>query len=204
MVVDIEKGTVSGWLRVTLSDGSFFSLPSETIHANGWEQPGTPADPDIAARLQQQAWQQLIERKALDSLARAEQCRARLQLKLIAKGMPAAEVSQVLDELEQRNVLSDRRYAESWVRNRMLRRGEGPLAVQLGLRARGIDQHTARAAIDTLQQEYPDLLEQAIQRAAARLSRSRSTRSPEALRSRLLREGFPRELVDTELKKYQI
>lgn len=201
VVVDIEKGTVSGWLTMSLSDGSFFMLPASKVHEQGWEQPGTPVDTRAAADLQRRSWYQRIERKAMDSLARAEQCRARLQQKLIAKRMPADLVAAVLDDLEQRNLLSDVRYAEQWSRTRMLRRGEGPRAVLYGLLKRGVPSRAAELGIAETIQENPGICQQALERAIPRLRRTKAGReSTESLARALRSEGFAAEAVAEMLK----
>lgn len=204
VVVEVQKGTVSGWLEISLSDGSFFMLPAAQLYSLGWEQPGTPVVPAEAAEKQSSAWLTCIRQKAMDSLARAEQCRAHLERKMRAKGYPAEPVRIVLDDLQQRDLLSDLRFARLWARNRMLRRGEGPVAVSAGLRSRGVPAHIVRQALEDIQEEIPDILDTAIARAVSRLLRLKSVRGRETLRYRLLNEGFDAELIAEELKKRQI
>ena len=54
----------------------------------------------------------------------------------------------MLDALEVENLLSDRRFAESFVESRSAR-GQGPLKIRYALRERGIGDQLAGAAMDT-------------------------------------------------------
>lgn len=74
---------------------------------------------------------------ALAYLARREHSRLELARKLEYAGHPQEEIPFLLDELEARNWLSDRRFAESYIADHHARSGAVKLAYEL--RQRGID-----------------------------------------------------------------
>ncbi|GAB6090184.1 regulatory protein RecX [Spirochaeta dissipatitropha] len=194
-IIHIEKGTVAGWLRLSLADGSFFMLPFKLVHESGWDLPGSYADPVQLEQLQHSAYLKLVRRKALDALSRAEHSRQKLEQKLTLKGYPIDCIREILDELEQQGLQSDLRFAEVWGRSRMERKGEGPRKVMLGLRSRGISSATASEALSRLLAEEPELGMRAVRKAVERRLGSRRYSGPEALVRELQYEGFDRELV---------
>ncbi|MFW5825483.1 MAG: regulatory protein RecX [Marinobacter sp.] len=74
---------------------------------------------------------------ALRLLARREHSRLELSLKLRQRGTSPQVIEQVLDDFEERGWLSDARFAEVFVRQR-LASGYGPLKIQADLRQRGV------------------------------------------------------------------
>ena len=74
----------------------------------------------------------------MDLLARREHSRLELQRKLIARSFDASLVSAVLDELEQDDLLSAERFAQSFVASRYSR-GQGPERIKRDLGERGIE-----------------------------------------------------------------
>lgn len=194
-IIHIEKGTVAGWLRLSLADGSFFMLPFKLVHESGWDIPGSFADPQRLEQLQRTAYLQLVRRKALDALSRSEHSRQKLEQKLTLKGYPADCIREILDELQQQGLQSDLRFAEGWGRVRMERKGEGPRKVILGLRSRGISSATASEAITGLLSDEPELISRALRKAVDRRMSSRRYNGADALIRELQHEGFDRELV---------
>lgn len=80
---------------------------------------------------------------ALRLLARREHSRRELLWKLRQRGIPMPEGEEALDRLEDQGLLSDERFAESYVTSRS-ERGYGPLRIRAGLLERGV----AKAIID--------------------------------------------------------
>ena len=76
-------------------------------------------------------------RRAMDLLARREHSRLELERKLRTRDYSGAVVASVLDELEADGLLSDSRFAESFVRARIAR-GRGPNRIRLELIERGV------------------------------------------------------------------
>ncbi len=81
-----------------------------------------------------------LTERALRLLATREHSRFELRRKLLrgrASDAATAQLDAVLDDLARRDLLSDARFAESFVR-RGVDRGHGPLKIRAGLRSRGI------------------------------------------------------------------
>lgn len=74
--------------------------------------------------------------RALAYLARREHSRAELTRKLAQAGFASEEIAPVLDEFENKNWLSDQRFAESYVADHQIRYGAVKLTYEL--RQRGI------------------------------------------------------------------
>ncbi len=78
-----------------------------------------------------------MRKRALDLLARREHAVAELTRKLIEKGFDEIFVDEALSVLVDDGLLSDARYAESYVRSRM-NKGFGPVRIREELRQRGV------------------------------------------------------------------
>lgn len=85
-----------------------------------------------------------LRERALGGLARREHSRFELARKLEAAGFDPIDIAPLLDEFEDRNWLSDRRFAESWVADHRTKAGSVKLAFEL--RQRGV----AEAIIETV------------------------------------------------------
>ena len=85
-----------------------------------------------------------LAERAVGLLARREHSRSELRRKLLrrrtsetaSEGL-GARADAVLDDLARRGLLSDVRFAESFIR-RGIDRGHGPLKIRAGLRSRGV------------------------------------------------------------------
>jgi regulatory protein len=76
-------------------------------------------------------------KKAMDLLARREHGRVELDRKLIAAGFDAEVAADVLQQLAEEGLQSDRRFVESFVQSR-INQGKGPLRIHADLGQRGI------------------------------------------------------------------
>ncbi len=99
-----------------------------------------------------------LRARALRHLARRDHSRVELAQKLAAHGT-AAEIEEVLDRVAELGLLSDRRFAEAWVRGKAARFGAARLRAEL-LR-RGVDRDLVDAALET------ECLESELDRARA-------------------------------------
>ena len=61
-----------------------------------------------------------------------------MRTKLSSRGYEAAEIGRTLDRLAGRDLVSDERFAEAFLRSR-LERGQGPLRIRAQLKERGVD-----------------------------------------------------------------
>jgi len=94
--------------------------------------------------------------KALALLARCEQCRSGLERKLLQKGYSKLTVEGVLDALEERDFLSDRRFARAWLNSRRIGHYEGRSRLLSELAARGIDKEISKEAVDSFFEEFDE------------------------------------------------
>jgi regulatory protein len=126
------------------------------------------------------------EARGASLLARAEQPRFLLRGKLIERGYPERAVALALERLESEGFLSDRRYAEAWLRSRVDRsihgrggRPEGPSSLLLSLRARSVPEEVAKAALAAVLdvERRPALLEAALRRVETLLAESPSAKT---------------------------
>jgi regulatory protein len=86
-----------------------------------------------------------LRERALRLLARREHSRAELIRKLEHAGFDASDIHPLLDEFEQKNWLSDRRFAESHVADHRARAGSVKLAYDL--RQRGVSDGIIEAVL---------------------------------------------------------
>jgi regulatory protein len=93
----------------------------------------------------------LQERKLRDTayrlLARRSHSIKELADKLRQRGFPISEISELVDEFREKELLDDRRFAESWVENRLRLRPRGKRLLIAELRSKGVDGHTAEEIV---------------------------------------------------------
>ena len=140
-------------IRVGLSDGALFSLNSCYLPRPFREEhyffPGRElsAEEDGALRFAAACYR--AERAALRLVARAEQTCAGLRRKLEQRGHAKDHARAAVSCLRELGILDDRRFAERWIRSRLSRGADSPLALIHGLCRRGIDRTIAREARKT-------------------------------------------------------
>jgi regulatory protein len=127
-------------------------------------------------------------------LSRREHSEQELARKLAARGYTDETVEATVAALVAQGLLSNARYAESFVHSRV-ERGQGPLKIQAELRERGIDDVLIDTCLDDYAPRWHDLLKQ------VRLKRFGPAR-PDNFRERsrqmrfLLQRGFTAEQID--------
>ena len=90
----------------------------------------------------------------MDALARREHSRHELLSRLVERfDLDRDELEQVLDDLERDGLLSDRRFAESFVRYRA-GRGQGRVRIRHDLRARGVCDELVSSALQTQEVDW--------------------------------------------------
>jgi regulatory protein len=103
---------------------------------------GPDADPESVAR-----------KILLDQLTGRARTRKELSDKLAAKGVPAEIGSRLLDRFEEVGLVDDGAFARTWVSQRQSAsggKGLAPRALAQELRRKGIDDETAREALDEI------------------------------------------------------
>ena len=90
-----------------------------------------------------------VRSSALRLLTRREHSKLELQRKLAAKDYPSELIETVIEDLATENWQSDERFAEAYARAR-IRKGYGPIRIQLELQQRGVDGSSLNAVADEL------------------------------------------------------
>jgi len=83
---------------------------------------------------------------AMRLLTRREHSSQELKQKLIYKGFDSGLVDNLLRDLRQEGLLSDKRFAESYMRSR-ISRGYGPVRIKQELRQRGTNEEVIEATV---------------------------------------------------------
>jgi len=78
----------------------------------------------------------------MDLLARREHSRLELERKLAARGFEDELIAEALDALEQDKLLSDVRFAQSFIQARYAK-GQGPIRIRRDLAERGVEPQSA-------------------------------------------------------------
>jgi regulatory protein len=195
--IESVEARASGTVKITVGGSSFLARSvflSECGLDPGDLSPGMELDEEGMASLSLASDATEAERQAASLIARAEQTRYLLGAKLEKKGLSPRAVRLGLDHLEAEGLLSDRRFAEAWLRSRLGQGGGGqsPLKLLSGLRSRGIAEDIAKAALRSI--FGPEERKAALAKAIARESRKGETDRGE-LRSRLRKLGFSAEEI---------
>ncbi len=148
--------------------------------ADGWDDPGVPADPEAVARL-----------ICLRLLTAAPRTRAELAEALRRRRVPDDAAQAVLSRFAEVKLIDDAMFAKAWVESRHLGRGLAGRALAAELGQRGVAQSDIKAAVDQL---TPDT-ELATARAlvARRLASTRGQPAPARVRrlaGMLARKGY--------------
>ena len=132
-----------------------------------------------------------VEVKALDYLSRAEQCRARLTQKLIAKKYEKKYIEAALDYLSEKDYLSDYRFACAWLSSRKINHFEGRTRLLAELLSRGVEKPAALQGLEAFFAENTE--ENLCAQAVEKLTR-RGKRDEKLVRA-LMEAGFSYSLI---------
>lgn len=124
---DVADG-VAAWTRGAVPPGPVAPPPEEL---------GPDADQEAVAR-----------KILLDQLTGRARSRQQLAQKLAQKNVPEALATRLLDRFEEVGLVDDEAFAREWVRQRSAGRGLARRALGHELKAKGIDDEVARAALD--------------------------------------------------------
>ncbi len=141
-----------------------------------------------------------IARCAAGLLARREHSRAELAGKLRSRFGDTLEVVAVLDRFEGEQLLSDRRYAEEFVRVKSPKMG--PLRIRSELRAKGVSAELVEEAMEILGGD-DDAIKRAVECLRRKCMAGRPDAKERARRHRfLLGRGFPGHVVRRAVDAY--
>ncbi len=133
---------------------------------------------------------------AVGLLARREHSERELATKLKQKGFGADEVDETLDRLLELDLLSNARFTEAFVRQRV-GRGNGPVKIRYELRNRGIDDAMADAELEQYRGQWTELARQVHERKFGEVAKDFKERAKQA---RFLQyKGFGTEQISAVL-----
>jgi regulatory protein len=155
-LVSLKGGTESGaeFVKIGLSDGSSLSLkscylPEISKNPAFWEE-GREISSAEEEELRFAGACYRAERAGLRLIARAEQTETGLFIKLQHRGHSSASAAVVVSRFASLGFINDERYAELWVRARLVRKGgkvPTPRRLLASLKNRGIDSSAAGKAL---------------------------------------------------------
>ena len=134
-----------------------------------------------------------IKEACLRYLMRREHSLQELQQKVGGKGFLRQDIALVLEELTERGLQSNERFAESYARSR-IHKGFGPLRIQAELQQRGAGDCYFEMAVEDIAGSWQELLEQVYSKKYA--VDKALDRQEKIKRSRFLQQrGFPADMV---------
>lgn len=150
LVISIEETSYKGMFRVTLEKGSVFFIRKDYLSSVDFDSlvPDYSLDENEHEELLDAGLCCVVELKAVDYLARAEQSRFGLTRKLKQKGYKDLYIKNALDFLESANYLSDERYARAWLNTRRINHYEGRTKLLSELLSRGISREVSVNALE--------------------------------------------------------
>ncbi|MBZ0223340.1 MAG: regulatory protein RecX [Dokdonella sp.] len=126
--------------------------------------------------------------QALELLARREHSAQELSGKLTRSGQGKAQAQVVVDDLREKGMQSDERFAQALARRRATQ-GYGPLRIRAELKTHGIDASGIGAALAALEVDWAEQAAAQLRRhAGSRPARDAAGRARNA--AFLLRRGF--------------
>lgn len=150
-IESVERGAST--TKIVAGGSSFLCRP-RYLEALGIDPgdlvPGRDLDEEAVGQLGLAVAAGEAEARALGLLARAEQGRYLLQAKLVKHELPRRGIALALDWLEGQGLLDDSRYAQAWLRSKLGGTGANPAKLMTGLRGKGIDEATAKAALGAI------------------------------------------------------
>jgi regulatory protein len=132
----------------------------------------------------------------LDALTGQARSRKELREKLAKKGVPDELAERLLDRFTEVGLVNDEAFARLWVESRQRSRGLARRALAQELRRKGVDDDTARAALDDLDPTQEEQSARALVRKKLRSLRGVDhATATRRLAGLLARKGYPAGLA---------
>ena len=185
-------------------DGAFrLGLSAELVLAEALRVGDEVDEARLAAlEAKDQAWK--ARDAALSLLSYRARTSVELKRRLKRKGFDEDVAAATVERLDELGVVDDAAFAESFVRDRVRLKPRGTRRLAGELRAKGVDDDTARAAIAEVM-EREETTEVDLARAAAARWKPRAGEDPARARARLqgflARRGFGGDAVRTVLRE---
>jgi regulatory protein len=165
---------------------------------DAWTRRATPAaaPPDPVAEVPEADPESVARKILLDQLTGQARSRKELSDKLARKNVPSDLAARLLDRFEEVGLVDDEAFAKAWIASRgSVRSGGGKglarRALAQELRRKGIDDETARDALDEIDPADEEAAARALVRRKLRsLSRVDDTTATRRLVGMLARKGY--------------
>jgi regulatory protein len=157
------------------------------------ERPAAPPPPpdDVVAQGPDADPESVARTILLDQLTGRARSRKELADKLAAKGVPGELATRLLDRFEEVGLVDDGAFARTWVDQRQSGKGLARRALAQELRRKGVDDETAREALDELDPEAEEAAaRQLVRRKLRSLSRVDDQTATRRLVGMLARKGY--------------
>ena len=126
-------------------------------------------------------------------LAQNEHTVRQIKTKLLKKDFDADDIDTVLHDLQQRNLLSDERFAEQYLLMRS-RKGFGPVRIEQEMHEKGVGDSLIAISMDEADIDWSKLLQETLQKKYG--SANSLNYEERARRARFLEyRGFPAYLI---------
>jgi regulatory protein len=179
--MDVDKSQRSGWTGdVGIGVRAWVGEPPPDPVADGPD-----ADAESVAR-----------KILLDALTGQPRSRQELRDKLAKKDVPDELATRLLDRFTEVGLVDDEAFARSWVESRQRSRGLARRALAQELRRKGVDDDTARLALDDLEPEQEEQAARVLVRKKLRSLRGVDhATATRRLAGLLARKGYPAGLA---------
>jgi regulatory protein len=139
--------------------------------------------------------------KMADLCSRSEQCRSEVARKLQAKGLCAADIASVIEELMERGFINEKRYARSFANDKVRFSAWGRLKIRAALAVKRIPSSAVAEALEQIDaQEYADAAFRAA-RAKASYLNIEEYEDRQKLYRHLLSRGFESKIAVEAVKR---
>lgn len=144
------------------------------VGVDAWTRRGTPAPPpeDKIAKGPDADPEAVARKILLDQLTGRARSRSELADKLASKDVPEVIATRLLDRFTAVGLIDDAAFARLWVEGRQRGKGLAPRALAQELRRKGIDDDTAREALDEVTEEDQDTAARTLVRRKLRTARN--------------------------------
>jgi regulatory protein len=156
---------------------------------------GEPAPDPVAAGPDADA-ESVARTILLDALTGQARSRQELREKLAKKAVPDELAERLLDRFTEVGLVDDAAFARSWVESRQRSRGLARRALAQELRRKGVDDETARTALDDLDpSQEEDAARQLVRKKLRSLRGVDHATATRRLAGLLARKGYPAGLA---------
>ncbi len=186
-----KRGAGGELVKVNLSDGSFFFVLNEVLITEVLHQ-GDSLGFERISSLKEKSETLRAEKKALSLLARSSHSAGALRLKLLKRGFDSPVIDRILTDLTGKGYLSDRLFAEEWLRIRLRKHPEGRSLLIAGLLKRGVAREIAEQTVDSV---FSLEVEWECARSLAEKLKRRSDLSKRELEAKLFYRRFRPQVI---------